>query len=247
MGASGALARRVVEAGRACSLTTAVLEEWSGLGTPRQVEYLAGYLEAERASREASRRATLLRRCALPAPKTFDGYDWSAVSWPEGLGRSDLTSLGFLERREDLVLMGDVGTGKTHMASALCQLACEAGMEARFFTASSLVARLRRARDEGRMDRESALIGRARLLVVDELGFLPLDHDGARLLFQVFADAYERQSVVITTNLEFSRWGAVFGDDQMAAAVIDRIVHHGRLVQFRGESYRVRHALMQDA
>ena len=120
MAVNGDLARRVVEAGRACSLTTAVLEEWSALGTPKQVEYLAGYLEAERASREASKRATLVRRCALPAPKTFDGYDWAAVSWPEGLGREDLTSLGFLERREDLVLMGDVGTGKTHMASALC-------------------------------------------------------------------------------------------------------------------------------
>lgn len=103
-----------------------------------------------------------------------------------------------------------------------------------------------RARDEGRLDREASQIGRARLLVVDELGFLPLDPDGARLLFQVFADAYERQSVVITTNLELSRWGSVFGDDQMAAAVIDRVVHHGRLVQFRGESYRVRHALMQE-
>lgn len=229
MAASEELARRVVEAGRSCSLTTAVLEEWSRLGTPKQVEYLAGYLEAERSSREASKRATLLRRCALPAPKTFDGYDWSAVSWPE-----------------DLVLMADVGTGKTHMASALCALACERRLEARFFTASSLVMRLRRARDDGRLDREAALIGKARLLVIDELGFLPLDADGARLLFQVFADAYERQSVVITTNLEFSRWGSVFGDDQMAAAVIDRIVHHGRLVQFRGESYRVRHALMQE-
>lgn len=229
MAASEELARRVVGAGRSCSLTTAVLEEWSRLGTPKQVEYLAGYLEAERSSREASKRATLLRRCALPAPKTFDGYDWSAVSWPE-----------------DLVLMGDVGTGKTHMASALCALACERRLEARFFTASSLVMRLRRARDDGRLDREAALIGKARLLVIDELGFLPLDADGARLLFQVFADAYERQSVVITTNLEFSRWGSVFGDDQMAAAVIDRIVHHGRLVQFRGESYRVRHALMQE-
>lgn len=239
-------ALRVVEGGRSCSLTTAVLEEWSRLGTPKQVEYLAGYLEAERSSREASKRATLLRRCALPAPKTFDGYDWSAVSWPEGMGRESLLALDFVERREDLVLMGDVGTGKTHMASALCALACERRLEARFFTASSLVMRLRRARDDGRLDREAALIGKARLLVIDELGFLPLDADGARLLFQVFADAYERQSVVITTNLEFSRWGSVFGDDQMAAAVIDRIVHHGRLVQFRGESYRVRHALMQE-
>ena len=244
MPVSDGLARRVLEAGRRCSLTTSVLGEWARLGTPKQVEYLAGYLEAERDSRDASRRAQLLRRCGLPAPKTFDGYAWSAVSWPDGLGREDLLSLSFLERREDLVLMGDVGTGKTHMASALCQLACDRRLEARFFTASSLVMRLRRARDEGRLDREMSQIGRAALLVIDELGFLPLDADGARLVFQVFADAYERQSVVITTNLEFSRWGSVFGDDQMAAAVIDRIVHHGRLVQFKGESYRVRHALM---
>lgn len=167
------------------------------------------------------------------------------MSWPGELGRDDLLGLSFLEGREDLVLMGDVGCGKTHMASALCVLACESRVEARFFTASALVMRLRRARDEGRLDRELAQIGRARMLVVDELGFLPLDADGARLLFQVVSEAYERQSVVITTNLEFSRWGQVFGDDQMAAAVIDRVVHHGHLLQFRGESYRVRHALMQ--
>ena len=193
---------------------------------------------------EARDAAQALR--AAGAQRPFDGYDWSAVSWPEGMGRESLLALDFVGRREDLVLMGHVGTGKTHMASALCALACERRLEARFFTASSLVMRLRRARDDGRLDREAALIGKARLLVIDELGFLPLDADGARLLFQVFADAYERQSVVITTNLEFSRWGSVFGDDQMAAAVIDRIVHHGRLVQFRGESYRVRHALMQE-
>ena len=217
----------------------------TGKGTPRQVESLLGYLEAEAASRDASKRASLLRRCALPAPKTFDGYDWSAVSWPDGFGRDDLLSLSFLGRREDLVLMGDVGTGKTHMASALCTACCQARVEARFFTASSLVVRLRRARDEGRLDRELAQVGRAELLVIDELGFLPLDADGARLLFQVVSAAHESQPVVFTTNLEFSRWGAVFGDDQMAAAVIDRVVHHGRLLRFRGESYRVRHALMQ--
>ena len=171
MPASAELSRRVVEAGRRCSLTVSVLREWAGAGSPKQVEYLASYLEAEAASRDASKRASLLRRCGLPAPKTFDGYDWSAVSWPEGLGRDDLLSLAFLERREDLVLMGDVGTGKTHMASALCQLACDRKIEARFFTASSLVMRLRRAREEGRLDREMSQMARARLPVIDELGF----------------------------------------------------------------------------
>ena len=136
-------------------------------------------------------------------------------------------------------------TGKTHMAEALCALACQRARPARLLAASSLVMRLRRARDDGRPGRELAQLGGAELLVIDELGFLPLDADGARLLFQVVSEAYEAQSVVFTTNLEFSRWGSVFGDDQMAAAVIDRVVHHGRLLQFRGESYRVRHALMQ--
>ena len=244
MQSSACVADAVVEAGKRCSLTKSVLAEWARRGTPRQVEYLLGYLEAEGASRDASKRAQLLRRCALPQAKTFEGYDWSCVSWPDGFGRDDLLSLSFLGDREDLVLMGDVGTGKTHMAEALCVLACQSARAARFFTASSLVGRLRRARDEGRLDRELAQIGRAELLVVDELGFLPLDVDGARLLFQVVSQAYETQSVVFTTNLEFSRWGSVFGDDQMAAAVIDRVVHHGRLLQFRGESYRVRHAPM---
>ena len=192
MAASDALSRRVLDAGRSCSLTTAVLEEWSRLGTPKQVEYLAGYLEAERASREASKRAELLRRCALPAPKAFDGYDWSAVAWPEGLGREGLLSLSFPGRREDLVLMGDVGTGKTHMASALCAPACERRLEARFFTASSLVARLRRARDEGRLDRESARPGRARLLVVD---CEPTNYANARRPFAPTSSEVEREGV----------------------------------------------------
>ena len=106
--------------------------------------------------------------------------------------------------------------------------------------------RLRRARDDGKLDREAAPIGGARLPVIDELGFLPLDADGARPPFRVFADAYERQSAAIAANLGLSRRGSLLGDDQMAAAVIDRIVHRGRLAQFRGESCRVRYALMRE-
>ena len=192
----------VAEVGRSCSLTTAVLEEWPGLGAPKQVEYLAGCLEAGRPGREASKRAAPLRRCAPPAPKTFDGHGWSAVPWPEGMGRESLPAL-----------MSDVGTGKTYMASALCAPACERRLEARFFTASSLVMRLSRARDDGKPGREAALIGRARLPVIDGLGFLPPAADGARPLFQAFADANKRRSAAIATNLEFSRWGSVFGDD----------------------------------
>ena len=146
MAASEELARRVAGAGRSCSPTTAVLEEWPRPGTPRRVEYLAGRLEAEGSSREASRCAAPLRRCALPAPKTFDGHDWSAASWPEGMGRESLPAL-----------MGDVGTGKTRVASALCAPACERGLEARLFTASSPVMRPRRALDDGRPSSSAGL------------------------------------------------------------------------------------------
>ena len=131
------------------------------------------------------------------------------------------------------------------MAEALCALACQRARPARLLAASSLVMRLRRARDDGRPGRELARPGGAELLVIDELGLLPLDAGGARPLSRVVSEAYETQSVVLTTDLEFSGWGSVFGDDRMAAAVTGRVVHHGRLPRFRGESYRVRHALMQ--
>ncbi|MCH3948404.1 MAG: ATP-binding protein [Olsenella sp.] len=156
-------------------------------------------------------------------------------------GGDDLLSPSFLEGREGLVPVGDVGTGKTHMAEALCALACERALPARPFAAPSPVMR----RDEGRPDRGLAQIGGAELLAIGELGFLPPDADGARLLSQVVSGACETQPVVLATSLEFSRWGSVFGDGQMAAAVIDRVVHHGRLPRFRGESHRVRHALMK--
>lgn len=113
-----------------------------------------------------------------------------------------------------------------------------------FSRASSLIARLRRAKSEDRLDRELDRLLKADMLVIDELGFLPLDPDGAKLLFQVVSQAYERQTLVITTNVEFSLWGSTFGDDQMAAAVIDRLIHHGRMLRFHGEPWRVAHSLM---
>ena len=240
----GSLAARVAAAGRRCSLTGSLLVDWGTRGTPRQVEYLAEYLEAECAGRDASGRAQLPGRCALPQAKTLDGYDWGSVAWPGSFGRDDLLSLSFLDRHEDVVLMGDVGTGKTHMPGALCALCCQSMRQARFLAASSLVMRLRRARDGGSPGRELAQLARAELLGIDELGFLPPGAGGARLLSRVVSESYERQSLVTATNPGSGRWGTVFGDDQMAAAAVDRVCHHGRLLRLGGESYRVRHALM---
>jgi DNA replication protein DnaC len=237
--------QHIIDAGRHASLTGTVLAEWAAKGTPKQREYLHGVLQAEHESRLASRRQRLLKSARLPALKSLTGLDYSSVRFPDDYGREALVSLDFINHAQDLVLYGDVGTGKTHLATALAAAACQRGIPARFFTTSSLVMQLRRAKDEDRLDRELASIAKHQLLVIDEFGYLPIDTEGARLLFQVIADGYEKRSLIITTNLEFSRWGTVFGDDNMAAAVIDRIVHHGRLLQFRGESYRVKHALMK--
>lgn len=134
---------------------------------------------------------------------------------------------------------------RTHLACALVAACCHKGIPARYYTASALVMALRRAKDAGRLDKELATLAKNQLIAIDELGYLPIDAEGARLLFQVISDAYEQRSLIITTNLEFSRWGTVFGDNNMAAAIIDRLVHHGRLLQFHGDSYRVGHALMK--
>lgn len=235
----------ILDAGKHASMTGSVLAEWAQKGTPKQREYLHGVLLAEHESRQESRRQRLLKAARLPALKSLTGFDYTAVRFPADYGREPLESLEFISRAQDLVLYGDVGTGKTHMASALVAAACRQGIQARFFTTSALVMMLRRAKDEGRLDKELASLAKNQLLAIDELGYLPIDIEGARLLFQVIADGYEKRSLIITTNLEFSRWGTVFGDDNMAAAVIDRLVHHGRLLQFRGESYRVKHALMK--
>jgi DNA replication protein DnaC len=235
----------ILEAGRHAALTGSVLTEWAEKGTPKQREYLHGVLLAEHESRQESRRQRLLKSARLPALKTLTGFDYTSVRFPEDYGREPLESLEFINRAQDLVLYGDVGTGKTHMATALVAAACRQGIQARFFTTSALVMMLRRAKDEDRLDKELASLAKNQLLAIDELGYLPIDTEGARLLFQVIADGYEKRSLIITTNLEFSRWGTVFGDDNMAAAVIDRLVHHGRLLQFRGESYRVKNALMK--
>lgn len=235
----------VMELSRNLPLTRSVLREAIGQATPGQLGFLANLLAAENASRRQSKRHRLIKDAGFPQSKSLDGYDWSMASFPAGWGREQLTSLDFIDRAEDLVLYGDVGCGKTHLAIAVGMLACQRMIPARFLTASALVMRLRKARDENRLDRELAQIGKARLLIIDELGYLPIDIDGARLLFQIIADSYERRSIVFTSNLEFSRWGDVFGDGDMAAAVIDRIVHHGRIVRFHGESYRNTHSLMK--
>lgn len=218
---------QVMGLARNLPLTHSVLEKALADATPGQLGFLANLFEKENASRAESKRRRLLKQAGFPQSKTLEGYDRGMASFPADRGREQLESLEFVDRAEDLVFYGDVGCGKTHLAIAIGMLACQRMIPVRFFTASSLVMRLRKAKDDNRLDAELKSIGRA------------------GLLFQVIADSYETRSVIFTSNLESGRWGDVFGDGDMAAAVIDRIVHHGSILRFHGESYRNRHSLMK--
>ena len=134
--------------------------------------------------------------------------------------------------------------GKTHAATALGLRCATAGMPVRFWQTAQLVLALGKAKRDGTLDRLLADVARARVLVLDEFGYVPFDVDGARLLYQVISESYERRSIVFTTNVEFSKWGTVFADDKLAAAIVDRVVHHGRLVEFGGPSHRLENSLM---
>lgn len=213
--------------------------------TPGRLGFLANLLAAENASRAESKRRRLPGQAGFPRNKTLEGYDRGMASFPADRGREQLEGLEFVDRAEDLVLYGDVGRGKTHLAIAIGMLACQRMIPVRFLAASSLVMRLRKAKDDNRLDAELKSMGRAGLVIIDEPGHLPIDIDGARLLFQAGADGYETRGVVSASNLESGGWGDVFGDGDMAAAVIDRIVHHGGILRFHGESYRNEHSLMK--
>lgn len=226
-------------------LTGAVLEEHLQDAHPENLSFLATYLKAEVASRKASARKRLITTARLPSIKTLENYDWSKVVLPPGLTSQSLTGLEFLTTSEDLICYGNVGCGKTHLATALTYQACQMGIRARFTTAADLIMELRKAKNEGHLDKALNTYKKFQLLTIDELGYLPIDPEGARLLFQVINNTYEKTSLIITTNIEFSRWGTIFGDDNIAAAIIDRLIHHGHLLRHQGKSWRVTHALMQ--
>lgn len=236
---------RMYENARYSRLTMQVLTDALQGANPSQVAFLDTYLQAEADSRKRSSIRRLTAAAHLPTHKTLTGYDWNRVTLPEGVTPQTLQNLDFLTGHEDLICYGDVGCGKTHLATALIRQACQNGIRARFTTAHDLVMTLRKAKNEGRLDKELQAHTKFQLLAIDELGYLPIDPDGARLLYQVIANSYEKSSLIITTNIEFSRWGTIFGDDNIAAAIIDRLVHHGRLLRHKGDSWRITHALLK--
>lgn len=202
------------------------IASFSKAATRGQLVAVCDLIRGENATREENRRARLLRQARFPSIKSFSDFDFSEVSMPDGYTAEDMRSLGFVESAQDFVFYGGCGRGKTHLSIALGILATERGYKVRYFETSSLVLLLKAAVADNRL--ETALKDIAK----------------ARLLYQVMSATYEARSMIVTTNIEFGKWGTVLGDAHLATATIDRIMHHGRLVEFGGQSRRFEEALM---
>ena len=205
-------------------------------------EFLERLLTIENDARVERQRQTLLKLATLPGIKTLEQYDFAFASGAPRLQIQELAALSFVERAENIVLLGPSGVGKTHIATALAYRAAMAGIKTRFITAADLMLQLATARGQGRLKEyfNRAIIG-PRLLVVDEIGYLPFGREEANLFFNVVAKRYERGSMVLTSNLPFTQWATTFADDQtLTAAMLDRLLHHAHIVQIAGESYRLK-------
>ncbi len=216
--------------------STAVNKDWSLL------DYLEQLLGQEREARLVRSRQTLVRMAGFPTIKTLDAYDYGfAVGAPKKT-IDELATLRFVERCENAVLLGPSGVGKTHVAIALGYLATQAGIKTKFITAADLMLQLEAARRQERYDSvlRHNVLG-PRLLIIDEIGYLPLSGDQASHFFQIVAKRYERGSMILTSNLPFTQWDQTFGGNTtLTAAMLDRILHHAHIVEFKGDSYRLK-------
>lgn len=206
-------------------------------------EYLLALLEAELQAREENQRQRRLKQATFPIQKTLDTYDFSLMP---SLNRNRFYTLAkgeFVEKKENLIFLGNSGTGKSHLATALGIEMVQLGYKTKFITASELVEELLMANEEHKLVAFEKKWLKFDVIIIDELGYVPFTKTGAELLFQFFSSRYERASVMITTNLEFSEWTTLFGDEKMTAALLDRITHRSHILLMNGESYRFRQSM----
>lgn len=209
--------------------------------------FLLALAELEVAQREKNRIQRRIKAARFPVLKELADFDFSAIPTLNKAKVLDLARGEYIVRREPILLVGNPGVGKTHLATGLALAACRQGHRVRFYTAARLVNELIEARDEHRLNPFIASALKLNLLVLDELGFIPLSPTGAQLLFTFCSEMYERVALIVTTNLKFADWTQVFGDERLTAALLDRLTHKSTILELVGESFRFRQRMQQEA
>jgi len=215
---------------------------YKDIQAPTHEAFLLELLKREWENRDLVRKRRLLRAADFDLIKTFEGYSFENIQVPPAITIEEIKTAAFLGQKQNLILYGPVGTGKSHLATAIGVEACSQGKRVRFFRSAALVNQLSDAKAKGELRRFMRQVQKCDLLICDEWGYIPFEQEGAQLLFQVVSECYEKRSVIITTNLEFSRWNGIFYDEKMTTAIIDRLIHHSHLLVFSGPSYRLTHS-----
>ena len=203
------------------------------------VRYLARLVELELIDRERRMVERRIKAARFPAAKSLDSFDFAAIPKLNKMQVLELARCDWITRRENVIALGPSGTGKTHVAIGLGLAACQKGLTVGFITASALVSEMMEARDERRLLRLHKQMTGYKLLIIDELGFVPLSKTGAELLFELISQRYERGSTLITSNLPFDEWTETFGSERLTGALLDRLTHHVSILEMNGESYRL--------
>lgn len=208
-------------------------------------DFLAQLLKLEIDQREISRKNRNLKSAGFDLIKTFEGYSFNNIQMPKTIDIEELKSVDFINKKENLILYGPVGTGKTHLATAIGVNACSNGKKVMYFRTATLVNQLSEAKSKGELSKFIKRIDKADILICDEWGYVPFEKEGSQLLFQIISECYEKRSVILTTNLEFSKWDGIFYDEKLTSAIIDRLVHHSHLLVHSGPSYRLTNSIMK--
>ena len=219
-----------------------------GFSTENNLQlFLARLVEMEMIDRERRMVERRIKAARFPAVKSLDSFDFAAIPRLNKMQVLEMARCEWIERRENAIALGPSGTGKTHVALGLGLAACQKGLSVGFTTAAALVSEMMEARDERRLLRFQKQMAGYKLLIIDELGFVPLSKTGAELLFELISQRYERGSTFITSNLPFDEWTETFGSERLTGALLDRLTHHVSILEMNGESYRLAHSRARKA
>jgi len=228
----------LIEACRKLRIGSGLAAKAKKINADTHLDFLLQLFNSEIEERDIKRRNSYMKSAKFDIVKTFEKYTFEDIKFPASITPDDIMDCVFVPKRENLILYGTVGSGKTHLAIATGIAACDAGFRTRFWKTAALVNALVEAKNKGELSHFMKQFDKIDLLICDEWGYVPVDSDGAKLLFQVISECYERKSVIITTNLEFAHWNDIFADSKITAALLDRVIHHSHLLDFTNRKSR---------